>query len=208
MTSVRVAGLVLAGGESRRMGIMDKPLLPVGGRPMIAWVIEALGVVDIAISANGDLARFAAFGLPILPDGEFSGQGPLAGLLAGLDWAATLGADVLLSAPGDTPFLPADLAASLSPPPCAVESDGRKHHLIALWPVSKRHILRTMLLTSGPRRVEAFAERVGMRYHEFPRQPPNAFANVNTPTDLEAARLWVSESDPVSPDNPGQGTSI
>ena len=76
--------LVLAGGEARRMGGGDKPLLMVGGQPMLASVIAALGLQPIAISANGDPARFAAFGLPVLPDGAFQGQGPLAGLLAGL----------------------------------------------------------------------------------------------------------------------------
>jgi molybdenum cofactor guanylyltransferase len=88
MTDERIAGLVLAGGAARRMGGGDKPLLEVGGQPMLARVIAALGVTPIAISANGDPARFAEFGLPVLPDGDFAGQGPLAGGLAGYDMPA------------------------------------------------------------------------------------------------------------------------
>lgn len=207
MTVVSLAALVLAGGASRRMGTTDKPLLLVGRHPMIAWVIHALAVTDMAISANGDPTRFSAFGLPVLDDGEFVGQGPLAGLLAGLDWAATIGAAVLLTAPGDTPFLPAGLAKSLSPAPCAVTDKGKRHHLIASWPVSARDILREMLTVSNRRSVGAFAERIGMRYRSIPKRSWDSFANINTPKDLEAARLWAGERSPRQLASPDQGLS-
>ncbi len=167
MMQTRIAGLVLAGGEARRMGGGDKPLLTVGGRSMLAAVIAALGVPNIAISANGDPARFAAFGLPVLSDGAYHGQGPLAGVLAGLDWAASLDMAALLTAPGDTPFLPTGLAEHLAPAPCCATSAGRRHHLIALWPVDCASTLRNLLSKPGPRQVAYFAERIGMRYIEF-----------------------------------------
>src|SRR5579875_3676841 len=117
-----LAALVLAGGGARRMGGGDKPLLRIGGATLLERLLAVLGVetARIAISANGDPARFAATGFPVLPDRAFAGEGPLAGLLAGLDWAAGQGADTLLTVPGDTPFIPSGLAAALSPAPaCA-----------------------------------------------------------------------------------------
>ena len=113
-------------------------------------------------------ARFAAFGLPVLSDGIFHDQGPLAGLLAGLEWAATLGMAALLTAPGDTPFLPSGLAKWLAPPPCCVSSAGRRHHLIALWPVDRAPDLRRLLSDPGPRQVAHFAKSIGMRYADSP----------------------------------------
>jgi molybdopterin-guanine dinucleotide biosynthesis protein A len=193
MNEERIAGLVLAGGAARRMGGGDKPLLTVGGQPMLASVIAALGVRPIAISANGDPARFAAFGLPVLPDGAFQGQGPLAGLLAGLRWAAALGMASLLTAPGDTPFLPSGLAARLRPAPCCAASDGRRHHLVALWPVSCANTLHSLLSTPGSRRVGDFCERIGMRNVEFAVRSGDPFANVNTADELDLARLIARE---------------
>lgn len=183
-----VAALVLAGGAGRRMADADKPLLHVGGQPMLARVILALNLPRTAISANGDPARFAAFGLPVLPDGEFTGQGPLAGLLAGLDWAAKLGMTTLLTAPGDTPFLPRGLATTLAPAPCGVSSAGRRHPLIAAWPVDCDRSLRALLSAPGSRRVGDFAALIGMRYVDFPVRPDDPFANVNTRDELVQAR--------------------
>jgi molybdopterin-guanine dinucleotide biosynthesis protein A len=199
MTDARIAGLVLAGGAARRMGGGDKPLLEVAGRPMLARVIAALGVTPTAISANGDPARFAAFGLPVLTDGEFGGQGPLAGLLAGLRWAASLGMNGLLTAPGDTPFLPAGLAAHLQPAPCCAESRGRRHYLVALWPVSSATALQTTLSAPGSRRVADFAERIGMRYVDFAVPRGDPFVNVNTPSELAEVRATVGRGDDGSP---------
>lgn len=188
MTENNTAAVVLAGGEARRMGGGDKPLLTVGGRTMLASVIAALDVPHIAISANGDPARFAAYGLPVLSDGAFHGQGPLAGVLAGLDWATSLGKSALLTAPGDTPFLPRGLAGWLAPAPCCVANGGNRHHLIALWPVDCAETLRDLLSQPGSRRVADFARRIGMRYADFGVRADDPFANVNTWDELTRAR--------------------
>jgi molybdopterin-guanine dinucleotide biosynthesis protein A len=183
--------LILAGGGARRLGGVDKPLLTVGGQTILARIIETLELPDIAISANGDPSRFAASGLPVLTDGAFAGEGPLAGILAGLDWAGSIDAGALLSVPGDTPFVPRGLAAALSPPPACAASDGRVHHLIALWPLSVRDALRDYLSQPGARHVGRFAATIGMRRVDFPRHTWDAFLNVNTPSDLETARVWA-----------------
>jgi molybdopterin-guanine dinucleotide biosynthesis protein A len=170
------------------MGGGDKPLLTVGGRSMLAAVVAALDLPDIAISANGDPARFASFGLPVLVDGVFAGHGPLAGLLAGLEWADGLGMTALLTAPGDTPLLPRRLARRLAPPPGCAASCGRRHHLVALWPVDCAAMLRDFLSVPGPRKVSLFAERLGMRYVEFEVRTSDPFANVNTFDELTRVR--------------------
>jgi len=190
---VNTAALVLAGGGATRMGGGDKPLLEVGGTPILARIIIALRVdtYAIAISANGDPVRFAPYGLPILPDGAFAGEGPLAGVLAGLDWAAAIGADALLTIPGDTPFVPAGLAAALAPPPACAAANGRAHHLVALWPVACRDALRALLSAPGPRAVASFADTIGMRQVDFPAGKWDPFLSVNTPQDLAAARSLV-----------------
>jgi molybdopterin-guanine dinucleotide biosynthesis protein A len=188
MNASQIAGLVLAGGRARRMGGVDKALLPFGDSTMLAAVIAVLGLPVVAISANGDPARFAAYGCPVLSDGEFQDQGPLAGILAVLEWAAGLGMTALLTVPCDTPCLPRGLAHRLWPPPCSVISDGRRHHLVATWPVACAADLRAMLSAPGSRRVGDFADRIGMRHVEFPAGTVDSFANVNTPDDLERAR--------------------
>jgi molybdenum cofactor guanylyltransferase len=188
MPQAAIAAVILAGGQARRMGGGDKTLLTVGGKPMLASIIEALHVAPVAISANGDPARFAQFGLPVLDDGAFVGQGPLAGVLAGLDWAASLGMTALLTVPGDTPFLPNDLPERLAPAPGCAASGGRLHHLVALWPMPCRDDLRSFLSTPGSRHVARFAERIGMRYVEFTVRNGDPFVNINTPDQLIDAR--------------------
>ena len=197
-----IAGLILAGGEARRLGGADKALVALGGKTMLGHLLVRLelqaGVV--AISANGDPARFAAFGKPVLGDGPFAGQGPLAGLLAGLDWAAGLGAEELLTVPCDTPFVPVDLVARLAPAPARAASGGQPHHLVALWPVAARVALRARLHETAARGVAAFSATLGMRTVAF---SPVAFAggawdpflNINTPEDLAAARDFLEQSE-------------
>jgi molybdopterin-guanine dinucleotide biosynthesis protein A len=187
-----IVALVLAGGAARRMGGGDKPLLPIQDQPMLARIITALEPLSIAISANGDPSRFAAFGRPVLTDGPFAGQGPLAGVLAGLDWAIDRGAAALLTTPGDIPFLPADLAAALSPAPACAASAGRTHHLIALWPVACRSALHAMLAAAGSRAVARFANQIGTRIVEFPVHAFDSFLNVNTPEELAIARAHAA----------------
>jgi len=170
------------------LGGVDKPLLALGSSTILAHIIAALGLERIAISANGDPSRFADYGLPVLNDGPFAGEGPLAGILAGLDWSFAIGATALLSVPGDTPFLPPGLAVSLSPPPTSAATGDRIHHLVALWPVSARITLRDQLSRPGARHVARFAATIGMRQVDFPPSTWDSFLNVNTPTDLEIAR--------------------
>jgi molybdopterin-guanine dinucleotide biosynthesis protein A len=203
----RIAGVILAGGAATRMGGGDKPLLDLGGRPMLARILDTLAAeqADIAISANGDPARFAGFGRPVLSDGVHRGQGPLAGVLAGLDWAAGLGCDALLSVPGDTPFIPRGLAASLAPPPACAMRDGRKHHLVALWPVAARDDLRALLSAPGSRSVARFAAMIGTRYIDFATGHAGLLTNVNTYDDLTAARSLSGECDDAFGGNRGIG---
>ncbi|MDR3536680.1 MAG: molybdenum cofactor guanylyltransferase MobA [Acetobacteraceae bacterium] len=184
--------LVLAGGEARRMGGGDKPLLDVGGQAILAHILAVLAPLPVAISANGDPHRFAATGCPVLGDGAFVGEGPLAGVLAGLDWAAGRGAQTLLTVPGDTPFVPPDLVRRLAPAPACAASLGRRHPLVALWPVACRGALRAWLALPGPRAVTRFAESIGMRAVDFPVQSGDPFLNVNTPEELMAARSRVA----------------
>jgi molybdopterin-guanine dinucleotide biosynthesis protein A len=189
-----IAGLVMAGGQGRRLGGADKALVSLAGRPLLDHVLERLRpqVDRIALSANGDPARFAAWGLTVLPDPV--DEGPLAGLLAGLGWAAGQGADTLLSMPVDTPFIPPDLAWRLAPPPSCASSAGRVHHLAALWPVAAaREALGGLLATSGSRAVVRLAERLGTRPVEFPASP-DPFLNLNTRADLEEAERRIASN--------------
>jgi molybdenum cofactor guanylyltransferase len=188
-----IAALILAGGTSLRMGGGDKPLLDLSGTRMIERIVAALDAPHIAISANGDPARFAALQLPVLPDGDFTGEGPLAGVLAGLEWASSLGMATLLTVPGDTPFIPSGLAAALAPAPACAASNGRPHHLVALWPVARRGELRRLLSVPGRRDVGDFAGRIGMRRVDFPVAKWDPFLNVNTPEDLAAARAIAEQ---------------
>lgn len=185
-----IAGLALAGGASRRMGGVDKMLLEIGGRPMLSYVVGRLrGETEaVAISANGDPARFATFGCPVLPDGEFAGRGPLAGVLVGLEWAASLGAGTLLTIPGDTPFVPAGVAAALAPAPACAAAGGLSQHLVGLWPVDASSALRNFLDGPGPHSVHRFAPAIGVRVVVF-ADADHQFRNINTPGDLAGARL-------------------
>ena len=173
------------------MGGLDKPLLRLAGVTLLARIAAVLQPQTdrLAISANGDPARFASFGLAVLADAQ-PGQGPLGGVLRGLDWAASEGCDILLTVAGDTPFIPADLVRALRPSPSVAVSGGRVHHTVALWPVSCRVALRTCLEGSTIRSVSAFAAGLGMREVAFSVEPFDPFFNINRPADLaQAARI-------------------
>jgi molybdopterin-guanine dinucleotide biosynthesis protein A len=188
------------------MGGGDKSLLPLRGRALIAHVIARLApqVDRLAINANGDPARFAAFGLPVLADPLPDHQGPLAGLLAALDWAAATGASQVVTAAADTPFLPADLvarlrkarlmpqgqaAAALAATP---DATGRQAHpVFGLWDARLAPELRAFL-AGGQRRVSDFAGAVGAATALFP--DPSAFFNANTPADLARAEAMAAAS--------------
>ena len=186
-----IAGIVLAGGQSRRMGGGDKGLLDLGGRPVIAHVIERLGCAR-AISANGDPARFACFGLPVLSDSVPDWPGPLAGVLAGMDWAAGQGIARILTAAADTPFFPRDLAARLAAAkaPVVMATGGGDHPAFAMWDVALRDDLRAAL-HSGTRRMRDWMDARGALRVEIPGEDP--FFNINTPADLDAARRRLAE---------------
>lgn len=186
-----IAGIVLAGGQSRRMGGGDKGLLDLGGRPVIAHVIERLGCAR-AISANGDPARFARFGLPVLPDSVPDWPGPLAGVLAGMDWAAGQGIARIVTAAADTPFFPRDLGTRLAAAkaPVVMATGGGDHPAFAMWDVALRDDLRAAL-HSGTRRMRDWMDARGALRVEIPGEDP--FFNINTPADLDAARRRLAE---------------
>ncbi len=199
----RYAGVVLAGGQSRRMGGGDKGLLDLDGQSMLSRVIAALGpqVRTLAINANGDPARFAAFGLPVTPDTVEGFVGPLAGVLAGLRWAVAHapGATHVASVSADAPFLPDDLVAQLAaaiidrPTAIAIaRSGGELHPVIGLWPVSLADDLEAAL-TEGTRKVLAWTDRHGTVAVDFPfldvaGEQIDPFFNANTPAELDEAR--------------------
>lgn len=133
----RVAAIILAGGRGLRMGGCDKPLLALNEEPLLAHLIRSLipQCTALALSANGDPSRFAPWGIPVLPD-TMHDCGPLAGVLAGLQWARTQNCDTLLTVPGDTPFIPPTLASTLLPAPAVAVSGGREHPLVATWPTA------------------------------------------------------------------------
>lgn len=204
-----VAGVVLAGGRSRRMGGGDKALLPLAGEPMIARVIARLGrqAAPLAINANGDPARFAGFGLPAIADSVAGFAGPLAGVLAGMDWAAEHAprARWIVTAASDTPFFPEDLVARfvsaighLDGAIALAGSGGKRHPVFGLWPVALADDLRAWLKASETRKVLAWVDRHEMVEVEFggfsvAGELLDPFFNVNTPEDLEVAEAIVAE---------------
>lgn len=191
-------GTLLAGGLSRRMGGGDKPMRTVGGRPILERVIERLTPQcdELVLSANGDPARFAAFGLPVVTDvvGDFAG--PLAGILSALDWAAAHrpGIQWIVSAPTDCPFLPHDLVARLQKARIAADAElavaasgGQAHHVIALWNVALRDAMRHAVVTEDIRKVSRWMARYKIATAEWAATPLDPFFNANTVDDIEQA---------------------
>ncbi|MEO0863629.1 MAG: molybdenum cofactor guanylyltransferase MobA [Pseudomonadota bacterium] len=188
-------GVILAGGLASRMGGGDKGRLQVAGRSLLGHVIDRLSpqVAGLALNANGDPARFADLGLPVIADSVDGYAGPLAGVLAGLDWAAEQGADAIVTAAADTPFFPCDLVPRLqfatdgmtNPLALAATPDPKRglarHPTFGLWPVALRDDLRAAL-ADGVRKVVLWTDRHDARMAEFPDE--EAFFNVNTPQDL------------------------
>jgi molybdopterin-guanine dinucleotide biosynthesis protein A len=183
-----IAALVLAGGTASRLGGGDKPLLPLAGATVLDILLTRLHpqASAVAISANGDPARFARFFLPVLPDAP-GHAGPLAGVAAGMAWAAQCGADTLLTVPGDTPFIPTDLPKRLGTAPAWAVTNGAVHPLIALWPTKADAQLRAWLADGHDLRVKSFGAALGMRAVTF-ADSPDPFFNINTPADLAEAQ--------------------
>jgi molybdenum cofactor guanylyltransferase len=197
----QVLGLVLAGGLARRMGGGDKARLRIGGQTILERVLERFApqCAMLVLNANGDPGRFADTGLPVIPDTVPGFAGPLAGILAGLEWAAAHARDVsdVVSVPGDCPFLPTDLVARLAaarrdaatPLACA-RSGERRHPVIGLWPLTLRADLQNALVERGLRKIDMFTAPYGVALADWPTAPVDPFFNVNTPDEAaEANRI-------------------
>lgn len=195
---ISVTGIILAGGLARRMGGQAKPLIALGEISILSRVIEVLRpqCASLSLNANTELHRYQLYQLPILVDATDGFLGPLAGVLAGMDAAAENQPDVnfLLSAPGDTPFLPKDLVARLYAAKtqeqasiAVAASGGRAHHTVALWDISLREALRKALNDEGVRAVSEFIARHKKVDVDWSLDPYDPFFNVNSPQDLEIA---------------------
>jgi molybdopterin-guanine dinucleotide biosynthesis protein A len=196
-------GVILAGGLARRMGGGDKPLQRLAGRTILERVVERFRPQcdGLILNANGDPARFAATGLPVVPDDLGDYPGPLAGILAALDWAAANRPEIafVASVAADTPFLPRDFVARLdreragnpAQVVCAA-SGGRTHPVDALWPVALRDDLRHALVDLGLRKMGLFADRRGAVHADWRAHPIDPFLNVNTPEDLAEAEALIA----------------
>lgn len=197
-------GIILAGGLATRMGGGDKGLLPLGDGTLLSQVISRLTpqVDRLALNANGDPARFADLGLPVLPDSIEGFAGPLAGVLAGLDWAADRGATQVISAAADTPFFPRDLTARLTEAAKDAQTtialaatrdpdrSPRRQPTFGLWDVALRDDLRAAL-AGGLRKVVQWTDKHGAAMAVFDPNPYDPFFNVNTPEDLARAQTLL-----------------
>jgi molybdopterin-guanine dinucleotide biosynthesis protein A len=200
-------GVLLAGGLARRMGGGDKPMRRIGGRTILDRVIARLQPQcdGLILNANGDPARFATFGLPVVADTVEDFPGPLAGILAALDWTAAHRPDVtwILSAAGDCPFLPRDLVARLhraraeqNAQLAVASSGGQTHPVIGLWQVDLREDLRHALIAEDMRKIDRWTARYTLATVDWPTEPLDPFFNANTVEDIaDAERLAALDED-------------
>ena len=206
MQRIALVGVLLAGGLSRRMGGGDKCLRPLGGRPLLAQVIERARpqVGALLLNANGDPARFADFGLPVAGDVVPGHAGPLAGVLTGLEWARERmpGAEWVLTIATDTPFFPRDLAARLLAAVAAERAElacaasrGRAHPVFGLWPLALAGELRQALVEEDLRKIDAWTARHRLAVVDFPADPVDPFFNTNRPDDLAEAERLMGHGD-------------
>jgi len=203
-------GLVLAGGLARRMGGGDKARIAIGGITILQRVLACLTpqCAGLLINANGDPARFADTHLPVVADSVPNFAGPLAGILAGLDWAAAHAkqCEWLVSVPGDCPFLPSDLEVRLhaarvaadTPLACA-RSGAWRHPVVGLWPVALREDLRHAVVNEGSRKIEIWTARHGVAVADWPAEPIDPFFNVNTPEDAARAQALAARLPELQP---------
>ncbi|MBF9197192.1 molybdenum cofactor guanylyltransferase MobA [Microvirga terrestris] len=197
-------GAILAGGLSRRMGGSDKALLPLAGRPLVERVIERLRPQcdSVILNANGDSSRFNRMPFPVIPDSIPDHPGPLAGILAALDWSAAHRPDLawVVSAPADTPFIPHDLVLRLheacvvtrKPIACAA-SGSQVHFAVGLWPISMRHDLRQALVNQGVRSIRDWTSHHGLAEASWPVESIDPFFNINTPEDSRRAEILAQQ---------------
>jgi molybdenum cofactor guanylyltransferase len=207
MSHAAIPGVLLAGGVARRMGGGDKPMRQIGGRSILERVIARLTPQcgELILNANGDPERFARFGLPVIPDSVENFPGPLAGVLAALDWAAAHrpSVSIVLSAAADCPFLPRDLVARLheallneDAQLAVAASGGQSHPVIGLWRVSLRDELRHALVREDVRQVGRWTARYKLATVAWPTAPLDPFFNANTMEDVaEAERLAELDGD-------------
>lgn len=199
------AGVVLAGGQSTRMGGGDKCLRDLGGRPILAHILERARpqVAKLVLNANGDPARFVPFGLPVVADTVEGYAGPLAGVLAGLDWAAANApaATWVASFASDAPFFPTDLVARLQAAVAGDKADlacaasgGQAHPVFGLWRVDLRGALRDAMVREKIYKVDRWTARFRLATVEYPAVPDDPFFNANRPDDLEAARRQLEQT--------------
>ncbi len=200
--------VVLAGGLARRMGGGDKCLKPLAGRPILAHVLDRLdGQTErVLLNANGDLARFAEWDLPVAADVVAGFGGPLVGVLTALEWAATHAPEItdVVSVPGDGPFVPRDLVRRLIEARrtagtmlAQAASNGQSNPVVGLWPVALAADLRHAVVEEGIAKVDAWTSRHGVATAEFDADPLDPFFNANTQEDLaKAERLLEAQSKP------------
>ncbi len=202
----RPLGVILAGGLSRRMGGGDKGLLNLAGQPLLAHAIARLApqVSGLVLNANGDASRFSGFDLPVVSDSVAGFAGPLAGVLAGMDYAALQGCDQIVTAAADTPFFPKTLVVRLQQGAvrsaqglamaATIESERglSRHPTFALWPVALRDDLRAAL-AAGMRKVVLWTDRHGCEDVVFEFAGIDPFFNVNTPDDMARAKQLLQE---------------
>lgn len=190
--------VILAGGQARRLGHVDKAEVMLDGKTMLTHVCDRLRpqTAHMVINANGDLSRFAAYDLSTVPDPVVGHLGPLAGILAGMMWASENHGDAkwLMSVPVDTPFLPTDLAERLhkaqaidnTPFACA-RSNGRNHPVVGLWSLAMIDVLKTALIDEGIRKVDRWTGEYGCAITDFGEADPDPFFNINRPEDITMA---------------------
>ncbi len=197
-------GVILAGGLSRRMGGADKPLLTLGGLTLLEHVAQRLSPQchRLILNANGDPSRFERTSIPVVPDSLPGRPGPLAGILAGLEWAATHcpGIEWVVSVPADTPFIPKDLVRRLHdarretglPLACAA-SAAQVHYAIGLWPIHLRQDLHRAIAKEGTRRLGGWAILHGYAEAAWSAEPVDPFFNINTPEELAQAKALLRQ---------------
>ena len=196
---MKIIGAIIAGGKSSRMAGQEKALIKLAGKTTLSHVIDRFApqVDQLVINANGDLKRFAEFGLEIVPDAMKQLTTPLSGLHAALSYAGSVKADVLVTVPSDTPFLPSDLVARLMEKMitsgAAIASSGNQdHYIIGAWKMGLLVDLERAIEKDGLFRVKDWASRISAASVVWPAAPYDPFFNINTPADLMRAEQIVS----------------